>query len=143
MHSIVERTHIPVDDYYRVMSIPRNASSEDIKRAYHRLVLQCHPDLHSMMPDAEARLRQVIEAHKILADPVSRAQYDRTPATSSPMWHSQARPEGLARTIVKRRVCAIKALIFTVVMAALIVHIGLIFNNTQPTPIDWEQRLEE
>jgi hypothetical protein len=45
----------------------------------------------------------------------------------------------MARLAAERRACAIKALIFTIALAAVILHIGLIFNNGQPTPIDWEE----
>jgi curved DNA-binding protein len=62
-------------DYYKILGVPRDASSDDIKRAYRRLARKYHPDV-SKEPDAEARFKEVNEANEALKDPEKRAAYD-------------------------------------------------------------------
>jgi curved DNA-binding protein len=62
-------------DYYKILGVPRDASSDDIKRAYRRLARKYHPDV-SKEPDAEARFKEVNEANEVLKDPEKRAAYD-------------------------------------------------------------------
>ena len=63
-------------DYYEVMGVPRDASQEDIKRAYRKLARKYHPDV-SKEPDAEERFKEIGEAYEVLKDPEKRAAYDR------------------------------------------------------------------
>jgi molecular chaperone DnaJ len=63
-------------DYYEVLGIPRDASSEDIKKAFRRKARQYHPDV-SDSPDAEAKFKEINEAYAILNDPQKRGVYDR------------------------------------------------------------------
>ena len=62
-------------DYYEVMGLGRDASAEDIKRAYRRLARKYHPDV-SKEPNAEERFKEVGEAYEVLRDPEKRAAYD-------------------------------------------------------------------
>ncbi len=62
-------------DYYEVIGVARDASQEDIKRAYRRLARKYHPDV-SKEPDAEAQFKEVGEAYEVLSDPEKRAAYD-------------------------------------------------------------------
>ena len=59
-------------DYHRVLRISRNASKEDVKRAYRQLAKELHPDLNKSL-DAPARFKAVQEAHDILMDDARRA----------------------------------------------------------------------
>ncbi|HQK14166.1 MAG TPA: molecular chaperone DnaJ [Anaerolineae bacterium] len=63
-------------DYYEVLGVPRNASQEDIKRAYRQLARKYHPDV-STEPDAEERFKEVNAAYEVLSDTEKRAMYDR------------------------------------------------------------------
>lgn len=63
-------------DYYRIMGLGRDATQEDIKRAYRKLARKFHPDL-SKEPDAERRFKEVGEAYEVLRDPEKRTAYDR------------------------------------------------------------------
>ena len=62
-------------DYYQTMGVARDASAEDIKRAYRRLARKYHPDV-SKEKDAEARFKEIGEAYEVLRDPEKRAAYD-------------------------------------------------------------------
>lgn len=63
-------------DYYKVMGVERDASQEEIKRAYRKLARKYHPDV-SKEPDAEQRFQDVQEAYEVLKDPEKRTAYDQ------------------------------------------------------------------
>jgi curved DNA-binding protein len=63
-------------DYYGVLGVERDASQEDIKRAYRRLARKYHPDV-SKEPQAEERFKEVQEAYEVLKDAEKRAAYDQ------------------------------------------------------------------
>jgi molecular chaperone DnaJ len=62
-------------DYYAVLGIGRDASSDDIKRAYRRLARQLHPDVNPG-PENEERFKEVTRAYEVLSDPQKREMYD-------------------------------------------------------------------
>jgi len=65
-------------DYYRMLGVDRNASLEDIRRAFRRLALQYHPDRNpENTQEAEARFKEINEAYRVLSDEHERWQYDR------------------------------------------------------------------
>ncbi|MEJ7762944.1 MAG: J domain-containing protein [Thermomicrobiales bacterium] len=64
-------------DYYEMMGLDRSASAEGIKSAYRALARKHHPDLNRDDPGAEARFKEINEAHEVLSDPVKRKMYDR------------------------------------------------------------------
>ncbi|QYB00636.1 molecular chaperone DnaJ (plasmid) [Rhodococcus sp. USK10] len=65
-------------DFYADLGVPSTASAEDIKRAYRKLARQLHPDANPHDQAAGERFKAVSEAHTVLSDPASRAEYDRT-----------------------------------------------------------------
>lgn len=64
-------------DYYEVLGVSREATSEDIKKAYRKLAKKYHPDMNPGDKDAEAKFKEVNEAYSVLSDEQKRAQYDR------------------------------------------------------------------
>jgi molecular chaperone DnaJ len=64
-------------DYYEVLGVGREASAEDIKRAYRRMALKCHPDKNPGDKEAEKKFKECAEAYEVLWDPEKRARYDR------------------------------------------------------------------
>ena len=65
-------------DYYRVLQVSKDATQEDIKRAYRRLAREYHPDMRPGDKDAEEKLKEINEAYEVLGNPESRREYDRT-----------------------------------------------------------------
>ena len=64
-------------DYYRILGISREASDEEIKKAYRKLVFQHHPDRNPDSTDAEAKIREINAAYEIVGDTEKRRSYDR------------------------------------------------------------------
>ena len=64
-------------DYYEVLGVRRDASPDELKKAFRGLALRFHPDRNPGDPQAEARFREVAEAWQVLSDPEQRQRYDR------------------------------------------------------------------
>lgn len=75
-------------DYYAVLGVKKNASTEDIKKSFRTLALRYHPDRNPGDADAERRFREVAEAWNVLGDAESRERYDRM----GPLFTPSGRP---------------------------------------------------
>src|SRR5262245_45856302 len=64
-------------DYYEVLGVQKNASTDEIERAFRKLARQHHPDRNIGDKDAEAKFKELTEAHEVLIDEQKRERYDR------------------------------------------------------------------
>lgn len=63
-------------DYYKILGVPKNASADDIKKAYRKLARQYHPDTNKD-PQAHKKFQEINEANEVLGDPENRKKYDK------------------------------------------------------------------
>src|SRR3990170_416714 len=64
-------------DYYKVLGVERNASPDDVKKAFRKLAMKYHPDRNPNDPDSEKKFKEINEANDVLSDEQKRAAYDR------------------------------------------------------------------
>src|SRR3954447_13132370 len=64
-------------DYYKILGVGKNASDEEIKKAYRKLARKYHPDTNPGDKQAEERFKEISAAYDVLGDPDKRKQYDR------------------------------------------------------------------
>ncbi|CAH0383380.1 unnamed protein product [Bemisia tabaci] len=72
-------------DYYDILGIPRNASPQEVKKAYYQLAKKYHPDQNKTDPNASKKFQEVSEAYEVLSDDTKRKQYDSWGQTSEEM----------------------------------------------------------
>ena len=78
-------------DYYKILGVERNASEDDIRKAYRKLAMQYHPDRNPNDKQAEERFKEINEAYQVLSDPQKRGAYDRLGSDYS-NWQQRGAP---------------------------------------------------
>ena len=79
-------------DYYKVLGVRRDARAKDIKAAYRRLARKHHPDMNPGDARAEARFKEINEAHEVLSDPEKRSRYDQLGSNWGAYQSGRSRP---------------------------------------------------
>lgn len=74
MSKIVSMAYI---DYYKILGVDKNATQEDIKKAYRKLARKLHPDLNPDDKEAEHKFKEINEANEVLSNPENRTKYDK------------------------------------------------------------------
>lgn len=87
---------MPVEfkDYYDVLGVDRNASDEDIKKAFRKLAHQYHPDVAKNKNIAEEKFKDINEANEVLSDPEKRRKYDELGANWNQPERQTVQPQG-------------------------------------------------
>ena len=69
---------MPVEfkDYYKALGVPREASQEDVRKAFRKLAREYHPDVAKDKKKAEEKFKEINEAYEVLGDPAKRKKYD-------------------------------------------------------------------
>lgn len=76
-------------DYYKVLGVAKDATSDDVKKAFRKLARKYHPDVNPGDKKAEEKFKEINEAYEVLADPDKRKKYD----TLGPNWQEQFGPQ--------------------------------------------------
>ena len=64
-------------DYYEILGVKRDASADELKKAFRQLARKYHPDLNKGSKEAEEKFKEINEAYQVLSDPQKKAQYDQ------------------------------------------------------------------
>ena len=81
-------------DYYKVMGVAKNATTDEIKKAFRKLAVKYHPDKNPGDKKAEEKFKEIAEANEVLSDPVKRKKYDELGANWKEYEQQQAQGGG-------------------------------------------------
>ncbi len=80
------------ENYYDVLGVHRDAAVEEIKKAFRKLALDCHPDRHPDDPEAADKFRRIYDAYAVLSNSQKRARYDRGESVKEPQQDQRVYP---------------------------------------------------
>lgn len=80
-------------DYYKILGVGKNATADEIKKAYRKLAVEYHPDKNKSK-EAEAKFKEINQAYEVLSDPQKKSQYDQFGADGVGNGRSQGGPFG-------------------------------------------------
>jgi curved DNA-binding protein len=83
-------------DYYQILGVDKKATTEEIKRAYRKLAMKCHPDRNPGNKSAEQKFKEINEANEVLSDPKKRQRYDQL-GNSYQDWQQRGGSDGSFR----------------------------------------------
>ena len=83
-----------MSDYYKLLGIEKNASDEDIKKAYRQKAKDYHPDLHPNDKNCEQKFKEVNEAYEVLGDSIKKRNYDAPQSNSQQFHHNTSSAYG-------------------------------------------------
>lgn len=81
-------------DYYKILGVPKNATQDEIKKAYRKLAVKYHPDKNPGNKEAERKFQEINEANEVLSDPEKRKKYDALGENWRQYQESGGRPGG-------------------------------------------------
>lgn len=123
-------------DCFDVLGVPRDASRDQIRRAYHRLVLQYHPDVNPDLPDAALRLRHIVEAYEQLREHAPRSLQQTSSCLSAIQWEFGSWQAD--SNIRSRWAHSFKPFILGSLVATVILTAGFAFCRSTAVPIEWQ-----
>jgi len=93
-HRFRARRSMEYKDYYKILGVDRGADAKEIKKAYRKLARQYHPDVNPGDEGAEARFKEINEAHEVLGDAEKRKKYDQLGSSWRQYQRAGAEPGG-------------------------------------------------
>ncbi len=90
-------------DYYAVLGVARDASDEDIKKAYRKLVFEFHPDRNPGNATADAKIREINAAYEVIGDPDKRRSYERLRFGEAQPFREETVPPDLVREAMEQK----------------------------------------
>ena len=81
-------------DYYKILGVDKNASEDEIKKAYRKKAMEYHPDRNPDNPEAETKFKEAAEAYDTLSSPEKKSNYDRFGTTGNPFGGGSGNPFG-------------------------------------------------
>jgi len=88
-------------DYYKILGVDKKADDKEIKKAYHKLARQYHPDVNQDDKTAENKFKDINEAYEVLSDPEKRQKYDQFGAQWQQFDGQTGWPGGGSRTYTR------------------------------------------
>ncbi|MBK7651528.1 MAG: DnaJ domain-containing protein [Flammeovirgaceae bacterium] len=87
---MLSKSHVHKKDYYEILGVSKNATAEEIKKAYRKVAIQFHPDKNQGDKAAEEKFKEAAEAYEVLSSDEKRAQYDPSVTHGRAMVASEA-----------------------------------------------------